>query len=327
MYIEQAYKSKHEFWRYLIGILVVFFGWQVFGAAPLIAALFTKSNAMKILAGGDVGSMSEALGSNLFLFLMLLTFAIGLTCLFIWTKLVHKQPIRELTTSRKKVDWGRIFFAFILWSLISAAFIFIDIQLSPEDYEFNFNLKPFLILAVISIAMIPIQTSMEEYYLRGYMMQGIGLLAKNRWVPLFFTSILFGLMHILNPEVEKLGYGIMVFYIGTGFFLGILTLMDRGLELPLGFHAANNLTTALLVTADWTAFQTDSLYRDISEPVLGWDVFVPVLVIYPILLLVFAKKYGWTNWKERLFGKVVDEEIFLAEKSIGSSSDESFLEL
>ena len=327
MYIEQAYKSKHEFWRYLLGIGAIFFGWQVFGAIPLMAALFTKSDAMKILASGDVGLMSEALGANLFLFLMLLTFAIGLVCLFIWTKFVHKQPIKELTTSRKKVDWGRIFFAFILWSIISIAFVFIDIQLSPNDYEFNFNLKPFLILAVISIVMIPIQTSMEEYYMRGYMMQGIGLLAGNRWVPLFFTSILFGLMHILTPEVEKLGYGIMVYYIGTGFFLGILTLMDEGLELPLGFHAANNLTTALLVTADWTAFQTDSLYRDISEPVLGWDVFVPVLVIYPILLFIFSKKYGWTNWKERLFGKVAEKEIFLGQNAIGSSNDESLLEL
>jgi hypothetical protein len=80
--------------------------------------------------------------------------------------------------------------------------------------------------------------------------------------------------------------------------------MDEGLELAIGFHAANNLLTALLVTADWTAFQTHSLYRDISEPELGWDVFVPVLVIYPILLLVFSKKYGWTDWKERLAGEV-----------------------
>src|SRR5690606_14189120 len=109
----------------------------------------------------------------------------------------------------------------------------------------------------------------------------------------------------------KLGYGIMVYYIGTGFFLGILTLMDEGLELAIGFHAANNLLTALLVTADWTAFQTDSLYRDISEPQLGWDVFVPVLVIYPILLYVFSRKYGWTNWKDRLIGDVQKKDPLL----------------
>lgn len=327
MYIEQVHKSNNEFWRYIVGIVAIFFGWQIFGAAPLMTALLTKENAMNILATGDVGLMAEALGSNLFLFLMLLTFAIGLVCLFIWVKFVHNQSIKELTTSRKKVDWGRIFFAFILWSVISISFVFIDIQMSPDDYVFNFNLKPFLILAAISIILIPIQTSMEEYYIRGYMMQGLGVVAKNRWVPLFFTSILFGLMHIFNPEVEKLGYGIMVYYIGTGFFLGILTLMDEGLELPLGFHAANNLTTALLVTADWTAFQTESLYLDVSEPVLGWDVFVPVLVIYPILLVIFSKKYGWTNWQERLFGKVIEKEVFLAQNATDSSNDESLLEL
>lgn len=146
-------------------------------------------------------------------------------------------------------------------------------------------------------------------------MQGIGIMAKNRWVPLIITSVLFGLMHIANPEVEKLGYGIMIYYIGTGFFLGILTLMDEGLELALGFHASNNLIGALLITADWTAFQTDSIYRDISDPVLGWDVLVPVLVIYPILLLIFSKIYKWTDWKERLAGQVLAPQVMATEFS------------
>ena len=37
--------------------------------------------------------------------------------------------------------------------------------------------------------------------------------------------------------------------------------MDEGLELALGFHAANNLCGALLLTADWTAFQTNSILK------------------------------------------------------------------
>jgi len=176
--------------------------------------------------------------------------------------------------------------------------------MSPEDYVFNFKLQPFLILCVIAILLVPLQTSFEEYLFRGYLMQGIGVVTKYKWIPLVITSVVFGLLHIANPEVDKLGPIIMVYYIGTGLFLGIMTLMDEGLELSLGFHAANNLFTALLVTADWTAFQTHSLYRDISEPELGWDVFVPVLVIYPILLFVFSKKYGWTDWKDRLTGDV-----------------------
>ena len=131
-------------------------------------------------------------------------------------------------------------------------------------------------------------------------------------VPLIGTSSLLGLMHSATPEVEKLGLGIMIYYIGTGFFLGILTLMDEGLELALGFHAANNLITALLVTADWTAFQTNSIFKDVSEPVLGWDVLIPVFVVYPLLLIYFSRKYGWTNWKNRLFGRVLSKEEFVA---------------
>ena len=88
--------------------------------------------------------------------------------------------------------------------------------------------------------------------------------------------------------------------------------MDEGLELALGFHAANNLFGALLVTADWQAFSVESLYRDVSQPVLGWDVLVPIFVVFPILLIIFSKKYGWTNWKDKLTGKVLSKEEFLA---------------
>lgn len=326
MFIEQAYKSLNDAWRYILGIFAVFMGWQLLGAIPLVVALFMKSDGLGAIAGGDMGVMADILGTNYFLFLMLLTFVIGILCLFFWTKVIHKQPIKELTTSRRKVDWGRIWFAFILWAIVSLVFMLVDIQMSPENYVMNFRLKPFLILAAIAIIMIPIQTSMEEYYLRGYMMQGLGVIAKNKWVPLVVTSTIFGLMHIFNPEVGKFGYGIMVYYIGTGFFLGIMTLMDEGLELALGFHAANNLTAALLVTADWTAFQTDSIYRDVSEPVLGWDILVPVLVIFPILLFIFSKKYNWTDWKERLAGKVLEPVEELQETATVGPGDDSLIE-
>ncbi len=152
--------------------------------------------------------------------------------------------------------------------------------------------------------LIPFQTSTEEYIFRGYLMQGFGNLAKNKWFPLVMTSIIFGGMHIANPEVSKLGYIIMVYYIGTGLFLGIITLMDDGMELALGFHAANNLVSALLISSDWSALQTHSLYKDVSDPSAGFDVLLPIFIIFPLILLIFSKKYNWTNWKEKLTGKI-----------------------
>ncbi len=309
MYIEQGYRAFHEGWRYLIGLIIVFFGWQFFGGIPLIVALLSKSESLASISA-DYGVMAETLGSNLFFLMIMLTFVAAMVSLLVVVRYLHRLPFKNFITSRKKVDWKRMAFAFLLWSTISVFFIFIDIFLFPENYHFEFKPIPFLILLILSVVFIPIQTSFEEMFARGYLMQGIGLVSKNKWLPLFISSTLFGFLHIFNPEVDKLGYGILVFYVGTGFFLGIATLMDEGLELPLGFHAANNLVAALLVTSDWMVFQTDAPFTDISEPVLGWDVLIPVFVIFPIILLIFAKKYRWKNWKEKLFGRVLTKEEF-----------------
>ena len=133
--------------------------------------------------------------------------------------------------------------------------------------------------------------------------------SQNKLMPLLITSIIFGGMHIANPEVSKLGYIIMVYYIGTGLFLGIITLMDDGMELALGFHAANNLVSALLISSDWSALQTHSLYKDVSDPSAGLDVLLPIFIIFPLILLIFSKKYKWTDWKEKLTGKISTNSI------------------
>ena len=308
MYIKQAFNSKHNWWLYLAGLAIIFIV-VLLGQIPYAIVLIAKA----FESGVDIQKLesSEAmrlLESNLNLFLLLLSYAAGFLAVLFVVKTLHKQSIRSLTTSRTKIDWKRFWFAFLFWGIISSGLVLVDHYTSPENYVFNFELVPFLILAAIAIVLVPLQTSFEEYLFRGYLMQGIGVLCKNRWLPLIITSVAFGLLHIANPEIEKLGYILLVHYIGTGFFLGIITLMDEGLELALGFHAANNLFTALLVTADWTAFQTNSLLKDISEPdIENSEIFASVLIIYPILIFIFARVYNWTNWKDKLAGSVTND--------------------
>jgi len=308
MYISQAFKSLHEWWRYLVGLIIIVIA-VIIGQIPFTAAVMFKTfkNGDNIFQL-DEQKMMSLLEPNLNLFLMLLSFAIGLVGLFMVAKYLHRQSLIQLTTSRPKIDWNRFWFIFILWGIISSSFVLIDYVTSPEDYVINFQLVPFVILCIIAILFVPLQTSFEEYLFRGYLMQGIGVILKNKWAPLLLTSFTFGMLHIANPEVDKLGNMIMVYYIGTGLFLGIMTLMDEGMELALGFHAANNLFTALLVTADWTAFQTHSVLKDMSDPTQAGfvDIFMPVFIVFPIILLILAKKYKWTNWKEKLFGNVVE---------------------
>lgn len=307
MFIEQGIKPENKFWKYLVGSLLIMLI-STFGQIPFGGAVFIKA----YLEGKDFTKFNETemmtyLDSNLTLFLIMLTFVFGLLGIYIVIKNLHKQTVLSITTSRKSIDWSRFWFSFTLWGAFTVISTLVLCYTSPESFMMNFKPIPFLILVVIGTVMFPLQTSCEEYVFRGYLMQGFGNLAGNRWFPLVMTSVIFGGMHVLNPEVEKMGYIIMVYYIGTGFLLGIMTLMDEGMELSLGFHAANNLVGALLVTADWSALQTNSIFKDISEPSAGFDIITPVFIVYPVLLFILSKKYGWTNWKEKLTGMIAIE--------------------
>jgi membrane protease YdiL (CAAX protease family) len=303
MFIENGFFPENRFWKYILGSVLIILA-ATLGQIPLMIAIFVKSFTTGKSFPTDESEIMTFLEPNSTLFLILISFAFAFLSIILVVRSFHKQTLLSVTTSREKVDWRRIFFSFGIWSLITIFSTLILYYSNPEGFEVNFKPIPFLILAIIGVFMIPIQTSTEEYVFRGYLMQGFALLAKNKWFPLIMTSVIFGTMHIANPEVEKMGYIILVYYIGTGFFLGIITLMDEGMELALGFHAANNLVGALLITSDWSAFQTHSILKDKSMPSVGLEILTPIFIIFPILLFIFSKKYNWTNWKEKLTGKI-----------------------
>ncbi|WP_369752163.1 lysostaphin resistance A-like protein [Flavobacterium sp. WC2409] len=303
MFIEQGVNSENKFWKYLVGstlIIVTSFVGQI----PLLVGLLYEVMINGKAYPSNNEDIMRFFEPNLTLFLILISFVFTLIGIYFVVRYLHNQTMLSITTSRKKMDWNRFFYSFSIWSIFTIASTLIFYYASPENFVFNFKPIPFAILVVIGTLLIPIQTSTEEYVFRGYLMQGFANLSKNKWFPLLMTSVIFGAMHLSNPEVSKMGNIIFIYYIGTGLFLGILTLMDEGMELALGFHAANNLISALLVTSDWSAFQTNSIFKDISEPKAGIDVILPVIVIYPLLLYIFSRKYNWSDWKEKLTGKI-----------------------
>ena len=299
-YLEQIKTNNNRFVDYIKGTLIFIF-FYILGQIPLTLFVISKSNlTANPINQNDIFS---GLPPNITLFLVLLPFVAVVPFVYLVVTRLHQRSFTSLVTSRKRVDYKRILFSFLLWGTVSASMVIFDYWINPDDYVWNFKPLAFLILFLISIVMIPLQTSMEELVFRGYLVQGFGVLCKNRWMPLLITSVLFGLLHIWNPEIDKLGIHLIWYYIGTGLFLGVITLMDEGIELALGFHAANNLVTALFVTASWTAFQTESLLIDNSEPSLGLELIITLALIYPLLAFIFAKKYQWKNWITQLTHK------------------------
>lgn len=304
-FIQKAYTGMNHWWAYVLTLVLFLIGWQIIGIVPLSVVAYQKAGDYATFTASAANSFTDlGIDSNLYLILIILMFAFGLIGLLLGVKIFHKRTLTSVFTSRDQLDWSRVFFAFRSWFLIGLVLFGISYFMAPEELIWNFKPVPFFILVLISFGLLPIQTTMEEVLFRGYLMQGFGTAFKKTFPALIFTSVIFGLMHGLNPEVEKIGNIALVYYIGTGLALGIMTLMDEGAELAIGFHASNNILAAILVTADWTVLQTNALFVDTSEPSVGLEMFVPVFVLYPFILFVFSKKYGWVNWKEKLSGVV-----------------------
>jgi len=101
--------------------------------------------------------------------------------------------------------------------------------------------------------------------------------------------------------VAKIGYILIVFYISTGLFLGIMSQMDGGIELSMGYHAINNIFASVILTNKWQAFQTDALFIDNTPPAFGLETWLTIILIQPLLLFLFSKVYRWKDWKKKLF--------------------------
>ena len=119
-------------------------------------------------------------------------------------------------------------------------------MLYPDRYYVSFNADRFFLFAAVALVVTPIQTTTEELVFRGYLMQGLSLLARRPAVIAVLSALVFTLPHLMNPEVEHGALLLAASYFTIGLLLAVVTLRDGRLELAIGVHAANNLLLALV---------------------------------------------------------------------------------
>jgi hypothetical protein len=146
----------------------------------------------------------------------------------------------------------------------------------------------------MAICLIPFQAAFEEVVFRGYLMQGFALTVRNRWFPLLMTSILFGLMHSLNPEVKEFGFvSMMPQYMLFGVIFGFATILDDGIEAAIGAHSANNIFLIIMVTNKSSALQTPALYEQTN--VFPGIEFFGLLFSGVVFILILKYIFRWRN--------------------------------
>ncbi len=302
MFFEKATSGRNDFLFYIATVCIVVLGYRL-GIEPLIMVQnFQVENDPTIMTK-DVDLFFETmdfsilnLPSNVGLILMITIFIFAMMAFMLAIKYLHKLPLKRLITPDKSINWKKIFFGFGLWFLIALVFEVIVVLIYPETYYFNFKPISWIFLLLICIFLMPIQTSLEELVIRGYMMPGISLLTNNKWIPWVITSVIFGLIHGANPEVERFGFWTMqLYYVGAGLFLGLITILDDSLELALGVHAATNVFGAAFFSFDGSVLQTDSLIKANN---INPHIMILTFLLGAILFIVICnKKYNWGGFK------------------------------
>ncbi|MES2800573.1 MAG: type II CAAX endopeptidase family protein [Bacteroidota bacterium] len=270
----------------------------ILGQIPLLVVIVVKDVAIDDTSAIST-AMIEQIGSNLFLALMLIPFVFALVTLLICYKFLFKSEVISALTTRPKLDWKRFFLSFSLWTFLLFGMLVITF-FKDGNLVWQFNSSTFLPLLLISLLLIPLQTTAEEVFFRGYLLQVAGFNLKKGIVAVLFTGVLFGVLHGSNPEVQALGKIALLYYISTGIFLGLLAVLDDGLELGMGYHAANNIFASVIVTSEWQVFQTDALVMNKNAAVFGWENYITLFFLQPLLLLLFSKVYRWKSWKSKL---------------------------
>lgn len=293
-YLECAYEQASAFWKYVVVLVVTFVLASFIGSIPLLVVIAVKTAQEGHFVGFSPSNLSTlGISPNILMLLLMIPLALGLFILigFVW--LFHKRSYKEIINGTNKVRWNRFFTGAVCWTILMLIIYIIEYIIDPANFVLQFDIVSFIPLVIISILIIPLQTSFEELAFRGYLAQGIGVLTKSRWMVLLIPSILFGLLHYDNPEVKEFGFWLMMpQYISFGLIFGLISILDDGIELAMGVHAANNIFLSILVTHSSSAFQTTAVFE--LQKVNPYLEFL-LLVLAGIVLITFLyKKYNWS---------------------------------
>ena len=239
----------------------------------------------------------SVLGKNIVLFWLMFPFVLVFVTFLLSIKYIHKRSIRSIFTARHSFDWKRVLISFFLILSVLSITTFFEIYYS-DSYIWSFDFSKFWVLVIIALLIIPIQTTIEELIFRGYLMQGLKMKIGSNKHAVILSGIMFGLMHLGNPEIAAIGNHVLLYYVASGVFLGLLAMYDNGLELSIGYHAANNIFMALLISNDWQVFQTNAIYVNTAPPELSWFDLLISLAVFPILFLIYKRIFKWTSLKE-----------------------------
>ncbi|WP_254052859.1 CPBP family intramembrane glutamic endopeptidase [Bacillus sp. V59.32b] len=220
-------------------IVSIILGSLVYGICAIIEMAYRGTLVAYWESGTDefvgVSPTNDLLYSNLMN-------AVWLLGIWFSIRVIHKRKLRTLITSQPKINWKQVFWGFSVFFGLLAVFQAIDFIIVPGDTILNdFTWKEFLFLFLVVLFTVPIQSTVEELFFRGFLLQWLAKKTTNPFVLSSIIALIFGSLHFFNPEMDRSAVWVGLDYLFVGFMLTFIAMKMSSLELSIGAHAANNM--------------------------------------------------------------------------------------
>ena len=176
---------------------------------------------------------------------------------WLFWKLFDKKPIRELGLINIKKGYKDLFKG-LAFGAVSMIIVFIlllfsgNISLQSPLNSPNFNMS--LLTGLILFIFVGIN---EEMFARGYCMNVLKQ-TGNKWVMIIVSSIIFSLMHSLNPSMSVISYiNLFLFALLAAYMF----IKSNNLWLPIGYHIMWNYFEGNIFGFQVSGLSTESLYK------------------------------------------------------------------
>ena len=290
MFFQNAHLGRNAWWRWLLTIVLVITIWLL-SHIPVVG--FMEVMRRRLGLGDEAflsGAFPEGVNRNLFLALALLPFVVAFFALWLLIQWIHRKPFLSVITGRDRFDWRRAFVGLVVGLAVSVIGTFAI--LPADSYRWQYSAQTFWPLLAIALAMIPLQSATEEIFFRGYLMQGLSLILKNKIAPLIIVTLLFSLAHLGNPEFAATYNKVLVVYLLLSVLFGLCAVMDDGLEISCGLHASNNIFLAVVLSPEDGSLPSYSLFTTHLAPVLKYSPWLDIALTV-LTFGVLAVMYRW----------------------------------
>jgi uncharacterized protein len=290
-------------WRVLVGLPVALLAGVVIG--PLLVALLVALGVqlLGLGSGGDVLGGLDLEGDLTPPTLLIVNLSLAALIPVTWlaVRYLHNLRPRWLGSVRPGVRWGWFglsLAAAVVATLLSAGLaswlLPSEVPTGSGDLSAPGGANTVAFLLIIALTS-PLQAAGEEYFFRGYLLQGFGALVRARWFTLVCTSLLFAVAHgsqNLPLFVDRFAFGLVA---------GGLVMLTGGLEAGIAMHVVNNVLVLGLAAASGTLTQALST-SEASWSLVAFD--LGQFVLYAVLVALMCR---WRRPRSRTPGPPASE--------------------